>query len=423
MLRKLLMLLLITWGNLVFSGATISLDEVIVKSLKSSPTLLAADATVEAARAQDRSVGFLSAPSVAFSWMGQDGPFKTMDERATNPSWSISQSFPFPTTWWQRKKALAEQSRAAVMAKEWKLSELRFRAIKAFWAYAQAHRVDELLDEEIAILKRHKKNTTLRPVSNELVRAHLFEIDEDMAMLENRKTNQLAQIRASYFDILELTGEKVPNEFPKPLYNFQSDLLSATEFSLAADSRVIGIKADILSQRAKVSEAKSKFAPNLNLSFKSYSENSPMPGAKELMVGISLPFVYFWQSSAGVSQEKAKLKVLEAKELGLTRELENEWNSGKVMVEATSEILERLKNRVIPSAQKRFQFLDGLSASQMETLMQRYAAGKKLIEYKTLEMENLVKLNVMSAWLASFGVATADAHTNSVEESKRESVK
>ena len=382
---------------------SLTLDSVIKRSIETHPLIDAAKSEVSAAKSAKDSSGYLPAPMASFSWMGVNGPFENRAGNTSQPSWSVSQSLPFPTTWWNLRKAYSFKTQAAELGLAWRNSEISFKAKKAFWEYARAYHLQKLLDEEIAILKKHKRNTVLRPLRHELVKSHIMELEEDLALLENQISMQKAVSEKAFYKIAELTGESFEsNKLPFPVMDRKIYKSVKSSFKAEGDSRYQKVQAMKLSQSAKVSESKSKFAPNFSLSFKSFSDDTPMPGGKELMVGITLPFVYFWQSSAKVDVEKAKLKILEAKERMLLRQLNSDWNSQKSIIKAKIESLNRLRKTIIPLSEKRFNYVSRLSATDMETLMQRYAAGKKVIRHKINELNTLVDLKIRKAWLATF---------------------
>lgn len=384
--------------------STLSLDELIQKTLASHPSLDAAREQISAAKDMEAASGYLSDPNFSLSWMGREGPFKNGQGDSSKPSWSISQSFAFPSNWWNMQKALSKNTEAAQIEKSWLKSELVFEATRAYWNLALAQENLSLLQEEKTIIQKHKRNTTLRPVRNELVQAHLLEVDEDLALLENNISLAGAQQYEAFSRVQELTAYSLDST-SIPQVQIARSLKSAkldTDI-LGQDLRIRKIEALKLSQAAKVDEARSSFAPTFQASFKSLSEDSPMPNGKELMLGISLPFAYFWQKNAQISVEQAKLKTLEAQQKTLLLKLRTDLMSSMEKISSSSEALERLKKSIIPTAKKRYNLLSRISATDMETLMQKYMAGKKLIRLKQEEVKLLAQIATMTAWVRSFG--------------------
>lgn len=389
------------------ASTTLNLESVINKTLSAHPSLEAARAKSVAAREAEKASGYLNDPKVSFTWMGQEGPFTNMQGNSSKPSWSISQSFAFPSTWWNMQKSLSHKTEAANIEESWKKSELIFNATRTFWNLALAQKTLSLLKEEKSIIKKHKRNTTLRPVRNELVQAHLLEVDEDLALLENSISLAKAEEFDAYARVLELTGETPPKgKIPQAVFKKQIAFSEMNTETLDQDYRLKRIEALQLSQKAKVSEARSAYAPTLQASFKSLSEDSAMPNAKEFMLGISVPFAYFWQKNAKISMEQAKAKSLDAQYRTLKLRLNADLESNLAKIASTSEAIQRLNSKIIPIAKKRYDLLSKISATDMETLMQKYMAGKKLVHLKKEEMRMLSQIATMNAWVHSFGNAS-----------------
>ena len=125
---------------------------------------------------------------------------------------------------------------------------------------------------------------------------------------------------------------------------------------------------DLQSLREKESEARSSWFPDLNLRYRESGGTAMNPRYNEVMLGVSLPFVFFWEPKA--LSDRASVERLEG-EIEFNKE-KRKIDSRKVTLLAKAESLRKqldlLNEKLLPRAEKRMRLVHNLAPRDMETL-------------------------------------------------------
>lgn len=320
-----------------------------------SPEFAIEKANVEGSRARASGIR-INAPMIGYMQM--------KDGSGTNHGLEIAQEIPFPTKISQTKKVrdleLEAQLESSQLQEVSLLAEAR-TAYVAFWsAYARLN----IQKEKHDWLIHHVKITRTTSWSDTAAKIHLLEVETDADLAEN-------EVLALESDLVEkrnglkiyAPGLKVDDLIPvePPLIPIKYDkhspslLVTLREKELHAKEALVGLQ-------------KQAYAPDLYLRLRSYNGNESAPRSQELMVGISVPFLYFWQPKAEVAEASAQRMKAQAELQKSKIDLDGRFSSLVKKAESTQAQIKNLKEKLIPRSERQAKLVRNLSQRTMEGL-------------------------------------------------------
>jgi len=340
-----------------YADEPLPLDRFMALVKEQSLNLKVNSAQLEAERAN--AVGLnLPAPMVALTQM--------RDESGQATGFEISQSIPFPTKLSNDHSARKYKSQA-----QKKISEVTEKQILAqgrllyFNLWREQERLN-LLREKKSVIQQHIKLSTAGARSDSFLRIHVLKAESDLDLLESEILASQQFVREVQIQMAEFIN-KDPNEF-KPVVDEppMASLPTGTEF---LNPPQLEAKAfDLQSLREKESEARSSWFPDLNLRYRESGGTAMNPRYNEVMLGVSLPFVFFWEPKA--LSDRASVERLEG-EIEFNKE-KRKIDSRKVTLLAKGESLRKqldlLNEKLLPRAEKRMRLVHNLAPRDMETL-------------------------------------------------------
>lgn len=336
----------------------ISLPEYLARVREANLGLKIENTKIEASDA--RSVGVaLPPPMVAYAQM--------KDAAGTSRGFEINQTIPFPTKLSSDHSARKAESRSQ---KEMSLANQREVLSQAKQIYFSLWAVQEkivVLYDKKNILQNHVKLSRSGVRSDSFLKIHLLKSESDLDLLENEieETKQAlreAKVRAaefvnadiSNFDVLavEPPKSKPPGKAKDSDHSHQ---VESKKFALE------GFK-------AWESNAKSSWLPDLSLRYKKMGPGSMFGQYNEVMVGVSLPFVFFWEPNsaskeAGQKRLQAELELEQEK-----RKIERESYTLLQKITSLNGQLENIEERLIPRAKTRMGLVHNIVPRDMESL-------------------------------------------------------
>jgi len=293
----------------------------------------------------------------------------------------VSQMLPFPTKILSDKSARnyeAKSQNEMRLAREQEI--LAYAKLKYFSLWAAQEKL-ELLREKKSILEKHIQLSRSGARSDSFAGVHVLKTESDRDLLETEvlsfeQTLRERQADAGTFiniDIAEgaeIVAEEPPvSELPKDFSINDSHQIKAAVLSLEGFS-------------ARKTEALSAWLPDLNIRFKQVGATTMNTGYKEVMLGVTLPFLFFWDPiatnrKAGAEKIQAEYE-LEKQKRGIEAE--------KVVLLSKAKSLknqiEVLTTKLIPKAEKRVRLVHNLAPRDMETLEDHREAMEALPDLK-----------------------------------------
>ncbi len=335
-------------------NSVLTLESFLEKVTSESPELAIENANVETARAKASGVR-INPPMVGFMQMKENG--------SNQDGYEISQEIPFPTKILQDKKVrdleLETQKESSRYQRTLILNEAR-SAYLNFWSTFEKL---QILKDKYHWLKHHVTLTRSATRSDSLAQIHLLEVESNSDLVENETLAIEAELleRRNSLRVFapSLNVEMaIPKEPALPQIEVQKStgaLISIKEKQLA-------------SLEAQESLKKQAYVPDLFLRLRNYNGNESTPKNQEIMVGVSLPFLYFWQPKAEVAEASAQKMKAQAELQRAKIEFESRLSTLSKKTESLKAQLANLKEKLIPRADRRRKLVTTLSTRTMEGL-------------------------------------------------------
>ncbi len=295
-----------------------------------------------------------------------------------NQGYEVSQEIPFPTKISKdhevRKLEMESQKETSRIQTKSILIEAR-SAYLDFWASFSKL---EIQKEKLTWLKEHVKIAQSLSWPDTSAKAHLLEVELDRDLLENEILAIESEVEASRSLLRNFTPELNVNDITpvEPL------ALSLKIGKNTPHSPVLLKEKELAVSRAKEDLQKKSYLPDFSLRFRSYDRNEMSPQSQEMMVGISLPFVFFWQPKAETTEASAQRLKAEVELQKAKVESETKVLSLVKRIEINQAQLKNLKENVIPRAERRMKLIRNLSKRTMEGLDQHKSVMLALLDLK-----------------------------------------
>lgn len=341
----------------VASGKFLTLEQFVNEVEVQSPDLVIEKANIEVAKARASGVR-ISPPMV--------GAMQMKDSSGTNRGYEISQEIPFPTKLSNDKKLrnleFDTQQERSRLQKISLLADARV-AYTEFWSASTRFAIQK---EKLEWLRRHLKITKTTSWSDTSAKVHLLEVESEADLLENEVLTLEAEVAATKATLRnfvpELNVEEIiPVEPTIPSLEIETKTLGPA---------VVLKEKELAAMNALEDYKKQTYLPDFLIRLRSFNGNEISPQSQELMVGISLPFVFFWQPKAEVAEASAQKLKAEAELQKSKIEFESKLSSLTKKLESNQMQLINLREKLIPRAERRMKLVQNLSTRTMEGLDQ-----------------------------------------------------
>lgn len=340
-----------------WSAELLALDAFLKEVSEQNLSIKSDTASLDAAKARDS--GFdIPPPMVSVSQM--------RDQSGSANGFEINQTIPFPTKLSNNRAARKIEANAG---------EANHQAIKkevlanARLAYVQLwlsqERVERLKEKKNAI-QQHLKLSTATARSDSSIRIHTLKAESDLDLLENEIIEAEQMRRERQIQVAEYL-QRNPVEY-LPLVQEPSMVELPKKDELASPFQLEIKRLSFEKFKAIESEAKSSWLPDFNLRYRESGGTAMNPRYNETMLGVTLPFVFFWEAKATSNSASAERLKSEA-----------EFNLQKVKIESRKAILlskaeslrkqlEQINSKTLPRAEKRMKLVHNLAPRDMESL-------------------------------------------------------
>lgn len=318
---------------------------------------------VEAAKTQAmeaKAVGFsLPAPMVGFNKMD-------MQDGSSSSGFEISQTIPFPTKLTNDRSARKLEAQAQnEMQKAFGAELLAKARLLYFSLWASQERLS-LIKEKKTVIGRHIKLARAGSRSDSFSQIHILKAESEVDALDNEFLSAEQVLRGKQIEVAEFINAD-PQAF-KPVVKEPPLTPLPENNSFATPHQLESARLTLESFRARESEAKASYFPELNLRYKEMSESAMFPRYNEVMVGVNLPFVFFWEPRAAASSASARRLQAQYEYGREKRKIETQKTSLFIKAESLKKQIENLNTKLLPRAEKRMRLVHTLAPRDMETL-------------------------------------------------------
>lgn len=357
-LGLLVITLLFAFGPKIFAQDVLTLDSFIVQVKNQNLGLKRESAKVEAANA--RAIGInLPPPMAGYIQMNEDSGSRTT-------GFEVSQTIPFPTKLTSERSARKFEAQAQAEIRKAFSSEVIAKARLLYFSMWAAQERLSLLKEKKAVVGQHIKLSRAGSRSDSFSNIHILKAESDVDVLDNEiltaeQTLRNKQIETAEFINADPSGFRLAVNEPQ-ISELPNSSLSESPHQLQS------AKFNVESSKARENEAKSSWFPEFNLRYKQMGASAMFQRYNEVMVGVSLPFVYYWEPRAASSSASAQRLQAELELAQTARKIQTERSALFVKAESLKKQLDNLVTKLLPRAAKRMSLVHNLAPRDMETL-------------------------------------------------------
>jgi outer membrane protein TolC len=358
-------------------SSEISLDQFLKKVKEQNINLKLETAKKNAS--EDKAVGIRLPPPML-------GLYQVKEDPGNSPNgFEISQEIPFPTKLKANHSARVFEAQAQKEMLTANQNEILAKSKLAYIDLWLMQERIEVIHQRKKILEDHIKLSRSAVRSDSFLKIHLLKAESDLDLLENEFESSAQKLKEKQLILADIINEDHQAFNPTAIEPPISPIPKLNErdtFPLIESMRLT-----LESMKERESEAKASWLPDFNLRYKKMGASSTSSRYQELMVGITLPFIYFWEPKA--ESKVANVESLQA-ELNLNREKRNidiKMATLYSKVESLQKQLLILKNKLIPRARDRMKIVRNLAPRDMETIQDHRETMEAFPELKMAELD------------------------------------
>jgi len=394
-LFQILMCFLLYTPSLSLAAEHLSLVQFLEQARTQNLTLKIDTAESAAAEADSGNIA-IPTPMVGTSQM-------QMETGSKANGFEISQTIPFPTKVTNDRSARKYQAQAKAAQKKNTETEVVAQARFIYFKIWQTQERLNLLGERKSAIERHLKLSTAAARSDSFMKVHLLKTESDLDMLDN----DLIQAEQNHRDSIIQAAmflDRNPKQFDPVVDSLTLSTLPKEE-SLNSPYRLEVKKYQLQELQARESEAKSSWLPDFNLKYREMERTSMIPQYSEVMVSMSLPFVFFWGPNSASNKATAERSGAEYRLQLEKRNVESAVTSVYSRAKNLKQQIDLINEKLIPRAEKRMRLLHNLAPRDMETLIEHREVLEEIpnLKLKLLELRSLYEESVMQLQVFSRG--------------------
>ncbi len=316
------------------------------------------------------------------------GLMQMKDASGTNRGLEIEQQIPFPTKIKKDIDARRLESEVQKSNQAYGQALVLSKARSAYFEFWGSFEKLSIAKEKKNWLKTHAKISRSTTRSDSAAQVHLLGIESEVDLLENEVV--LAETNLSEKRILLKTyAPDISLEDIKPI----TPPLQKIDFDPKSKSIVIQWKEkEFQAAEANKSLQRQAYLPDIIVRYRGYNGNEATPRSEELMVGITLPFLFFWQPKAESAEALGRSQRAQAELKKAEVETEIKLKSLSLKIENLDRQLSLLETKVLPRAHKRMTLVENLSQRTMEGLNEHRTVMLDYMEMKSKSVETRLEL-------------------------------
>ena len=362
----------ISISSLVQAEESMTLSSFLALVRKQNPDLQIEAAKVAASDA--KSVGLaIPPPMVGVNQMKED-------TGNTAVGFEVSQTIPFPTKLTSDHSSRKFEAKAQNEFRRARENEILAQAKNLYFSlWAMQERV-KLFQDKREVLRNHIKLSRSTARSDSSASLHVLRAESDLDLLENEILSEEQKLLTAKSEIAVFLNQD-PEIFKM---NAQEPPLSSTpqNISLNESPQVKMTQFSLETLRAKESQAKSSWFPDFNIRYKQMGQTSMFSRYNEVMVGVTLPFVFFWEPNSESQAASAQSLQAEYQLEKQKRSFESERINTLKKIEVLKKQLDTLKEKLIPRAEKRMKLVHNIAPRDMESLQDHRETMEALPDLK-----------------------------------------
>lgn len=308
------------------------------------------------------------------------------EETGNSPSgFEINQEVPFPTKLKANRSSRIYEAKAQKEMYSANQNEILAKAKLSYIELWLMQERVEIIQQKKKILEEHIKLSRSAVRSDSFLKIHLLKAESDFDLLENELESSKQKIKEKQLTLADIINEDHQTYNP---FAIEPQISSIPKLDEPANiPQLESMRLGLEGMKERESEAKASWLPDFNLKYRQMGATSMSSRYSEIMVGITLPFIYFWQPHTDA--QTANIETLQA-ELNLNREKRNINTRVATLyskVESLQKQLLNLKNKLIPRAHQRMKIVHNLAPRDMDTIQDHRETMEAFPELRMAELE------------------------------------
>lgn len=371
-------------GILSFDSFALTAPELFSRIRSHNPMVKEEEEKLKAA--QSSVATYWTAPELAISEMNPNTPFADSMMKMQRTI-EISQMFPNPVKISADNKIKDHSVKVQSEQIELAFKKVRREAFNTFLSIYKMSKEREILSAKKSYIEKFINRLVSGQVQGQEERIQISEARNDLAELNILlQQNQNESLRMQKM-LNQMMGAELDSPVTEP------ELLTVdlkTDPAKGDSLELKSLNAQIAVMESEVSMKKAEFLPEFSLTAK-FNKGYSMgyEDSKELMVGITLPFLFFGQQKNDVDNAHYKAEAMKYARVNLVTEIQARKAALKSELQDIAQTLKFLKESSLPLREKKFRLYAGYSYVDMNTLMNYKMSVDDLymLKMKILEKE------------------------------------
>ncbi len=349
------------------SKSSISLSEYLSLVKEQSRQIQESHWDLTAAQSKD-SGPKLPAPMIGVMRMTESG--------LSQNGYEVSQEVPFPSKLTEENRRNELEVQFQKQAYTNRIQETLWMAKISYFEFWMARHHIELLEQKRDFYQKHISQVRAAARSDAEMKMYLLEVDTMIDVLNNEIANAESTLQQKRLE-LSTYAPQLQTEQLEPV----DPVFAEIEFPKTEDSNLVKIKEkELLVVRSEKAMKNRSYWPDLYVRFRSYNANEMNPANQELMLGITLPFLWVWERRAETGEAQAILAKTELQLQQARSDYERGSQISRERLKSLYTQIETYRDHLIPKIQKRFQFSKTLSIRSMSSLNSLRSVANDLFE-------------------------------------------
>ena len=369
-------------GVLILSCQAVAADQLsyenfLKAALEQNLGLKIEVARSEAARSNAKSVN-IPPPMVGY--------MKMTDQSGSSANGiEINQMIPFPSKISEDRSARNYEEQAQEEIRQARESEIRARAKVLYFNLWASQARKAALNEKRSVIADHIRLARASVRSDSFLRIHLLKAESDFDLLENdliAADQDIQEKEAAAAEFLNLEAASFHPILQEP----PTTALPGNKL-LESSHQLEAARLTFESFKSRESATKSTWFPDLYLRYKEIGQTQLMPQTSEVMIGVSLPFLFPWDASASSGRASAQRFESELQFEQERRKIDTEQDVQFKRATSLKKQLDNITEKLLPRAEKRLKLVHNLAPRDMETLQDHRETMEAFSDLKLKSLE------------------------------------
>lgn len=322
--------------------------------------------------------GGFNIPAPMIGWMRM-----TDQAGSVGNGYEVSQMLPFPAKVTADRAVRNSEFKAQVQARYLAEVEILSRAKLIYLEAWLGQEKTRALQEKKKALEDHLRLARAGARSDSFQRIHVLKTESDLDLLENDLLATEQQAREKLV-ALAVFLNRDPSEFQPDLEDLALSVVPARAQS-SAQLEQLALTYEI--SKAKEDQARASWFPDLFLRYRQTGQTEMMPRTSELMVGLSLPFVFPWDVQATTGKayaERARAELEFARE---KRKLASDREILFARAGALKKQIDNINQKLLARAERRMRLVHNVAPRDLETLQDHRETMEAFPELRLKSLE------------------------------------